>query len=159
MDNLQLQEKLKIENGFWVKLKDLNMDERTGCAAKLKIDKENNLVIHTLLENAPAINIYNSEEFAFYIIRDEVILRLVGKGEIYDYWESDCPESSEEYTRRYLDTWEINRDELMRYYEEAEVLDLTELKTARIVKKEEKITEEEQKEFRAILGLDDWEAI
>jgi len=159
MDYLQLQERLKTENGFWVKIKDLNMNERTGCAAKLKINEENKLMIHTLLEDAPAINIYSPQEFAFYTIKDEVILRLVGKGEIYDYWGSDCSESPEEYTKRYVNIWKINRDEFLRYYEEAEDLDLPELKTARIVKKEEKITEEEQKEFRSILGLYDWEAM
>lgn len=57
MNNKKLTESLKKKDGFWIRIRDLNDEVKTGCLAKIKFDNDNNIRIYTLLEDAPAINI------------------------------------------------------------------------------------------------------
>ena len=66
MNNKKLTESLKKKDGFWIRIRDLNDEVKTGCLAKIKFDDDNNIRIYTLLEDAPAINIYPPEDFTFY---------------------------------------------------------------------------------------------
>lgn len=126
MRNEHLMKKINKDNGFWVKLNDLERADRTGIAAKILI-KEGFLTLYTLLYEAPAINIYNSNQFVFVSTDKEVILKLRTKGEIYDWWGEDSDRDVESYIKTFLNIWQLDELEYEKYSDENEIEKLPEI--------------------------------
>ena len=124
--NEQLLKEMSRETGFWVRLNDINNEYRTGIAAKIII-KDEQLTLFTLLDDAPAINVYDSEDFSFISKSKKTILILNKKGRIYDWWEEDCDRSAEEYTKSFLSTWDLDEEEYNKFSGLGEVDKLPEL--------------------------------
>ena len=74
MNNTQLDKMLNNKNGFWVRLKDVD-DNTVGPAAKILINEEG-LTLFTLLDEAPAINVYEPNKFMFLSTDRDVVLRV-----------------------------------------------------------------------------------
>lgn len=126
MKNEQLIKEINKETGFWVKLKDLDNNARTGIAAKVLVE-DGCLALITLLAEAPAINIYEPKNFSFISMGNETILSLKTKGHIYDWWSEDTSHTTDEYKEIFFRTWSLSKEEYRKYNDSEDVEDLPEL--------------------------------
>lgn len=154
MNNKKLTESLKKKDGFWIRIRDLNDEVKTGCLAKIKFDDDNNIRIYTLLEDAPAINIYPPEDFAFYSGTMGVLLMLNGKGDIYDYYDPfDADEDLIEYTENFLKKWGLSEEEYLEHLDLSTDEEIPKMMFLRTNRKIEEISAEEANKYREMIGL------
>lgn len=138
MKNEQLMKEINKKIGFWVKLKDLDDNSRTGIAAKILIE-DGCLTLITLLAEAPAINIYEPKNFSFISTENQTILALSTKGQIYDWWGEDSGKSVEDYIRTFFHVWNLKEEEYKKYNDSEDVEDLPELMITGLIQESDEI--------------------
>lgn len=131
MNNKQLNKALEQRNGFWVRLVGLKVEGELGPIAKILI-AEGYLTLYTLQERAPAINIYNSKDFAFISTDTDTVLKVNGEGEIFDWWDYDDFKTPEDYTTSFLNTWNLSKEEYEKYTNEENASKLLRLKIQKV---------------------------